>query len=223
LGLFDKIKKHREISKKEKLDRKLWVEKHGIHLTSRPAYARDEGTCIARIDTDGMDRLKVSFGDIIEIYGKKRAFAKCEPLNPSDEFKEIIRTEELTRYNARIVVGDSIKVRRVKVQYADEVILLPLRGTNFPPNEEELQNALYGIPFVVGNIIIADIPLDRKIYYLVLQVRLDTQNGGSVKLRYIEDGVVLTQTEGDESIDKTFYQESAFQGTPNTHYSISKL
>ena len=74
-----------------------------MNLKVLEAYTRDVGRGVARIDYDAMDDLDASTGDIIEIKGKRKTVAKCLPLYPSDEGREVIRIDGLIRNNANVV------------------------------------------------------------------------------------------------------------------------
>src|SRR5919202_88130 len=90
------------------------------------AYTRDVGKGTARVDYDTMAYLGASTGDILELKGKRRTVAKCLPLYPSDEGKDIIRIDGLVRNNSGIAIGDALIVKKVKVVTAEKVIVSPL-------------------------------------------------------------------------------------------------
>src|SRR3989338_4937238 len=85
------------------------------------AYTRDVGKGVARIDYDAMDNIDATTGDVIEIFGKRKTFAKCLPLYPSDEGKNIIRVDSLLRNNCGVEVGNLISIRKVKAALAVKV------------------------------------------------------------------------------------------------------
>jgi len=102
-----------------------------VRLQVHEAYTRDVGRGIARIDYSVMDRLGLSSGDVIEIKGRRRTFAKVLPLYPSDEGKSVIRMDGLIRNNAEVSINDIVIVRKVSVMPAERVTLIPLEPS--PP------------------------------------------------------------------------------------------
>jgi transitional endoplasmic reticulum ATPase len=97
-----------------------------------------------------MDSLGATTGDIIEIRGKRRTVAKCLPLYPSDEGKNIIRIDGLMRNNAGVAIGDTINAKKIKAVSAEKVIVSPLE-TIPPIDERYLTDALESTPLVKGD------------------------------------------------------------------------
>ena len=76
-----------------------------------------------------MCSLEVSIGDIIEISGKKKAtVARCIPLESAGrkENKYIVGIDRLTRYNARVAIGDTVNIRKINAIAADKITIKPL-------------------------------------------------------------------------------------------------
>ena len=84
-----------------------------VTLTVLEAYTRDVGRGIVRIDYSTMWLLDVTAGDIIEIRSKKRTVAKCFPLYPSDEEKNIVRMDLLLRDNAGTKIGNNVTLEKI--------------------------------------------------------------------------------------------------------------
>ncbi|MEM3423279.1 MAG: CDC48 family AAA ATPase, partial [Nitrososphaeria archaeon] len=95
------------------------------------AYPRDVGRGIARVDYSVMDALQAHTGDVIEIRGRKRTVAKVLPVHPSDEGKDIIRIDGITRSNADVPLGDTVIVRKINALPAEKITLIPPEG--YPP------------------------------------------------------------------------------------------
>ena len=64
----------------------------------------------------------------------RRTVAKCLPLYPSEEGKEIIRIDGLVRNNAGLAIGDTVVVKKIKAVPAEKVIAAPLEAV--PPIDE---------------------------------------------------------------------------------------
>lgn len=84
-----------------------------VSLTVVDAYTRDAGRGVIRIDYTTMWSLDVTAGDIIEIRSKKRTVAKCLPLYPSDEEKNIVRMDLLLRDNAGTKIGNNVTLKKI--------------------------------------------------------------------------------------------------------------
>jgi transitional endoplasmic reticulum ATPase len=126
------------------------MNQNTLSLKVLEAYTRDVGKGTARIDYDTMASLGASTGDILELKGKRRTVAKCLPLYPSDEGKEIIRVDGLMRNNAGIAIGDMIAAKKIKVVPAEKIIVSPLEA--IPPIDERyLADALESTPVVKGD------------------------------------------------------------------------
>ncbi|HEX2614217.1 MAG TPA: CDC48 family AAA ATPase [Nitrososphaera sp.] len=126
------------------------MNQNTLSLKVLEAYTRDVGKGTARIDYDTMASLGASTGDILELKGKRRTVAKCLPLYPSDEGKEIIRVDGLMRNNAGIAIGDMISAKKIKVVPAEKIIVSPLEA--IPPIDERyLADALESTPVVKGD------------------------------------------------------------------------
>ena len=121
-----------------------------MNLKVLEAYTRDVGRGVARIDYDAMDDLDASTGDIIEIKGKRKTVAKCLPLYPSDEGREVIRIDGLIRNNANVAISDSISIRRIDAPNAEKVVVAPLE-TIPPIDERYLADALESVPITKGD------------------------------------------------------------------------
>lgn len=102
-----------------------------IKLQVMEAYTRDVGRGIARVDYSIMDLLQTHTGDVIEIRGRKKTVAKVLPVHPSDEGKDIIRIDGITRNNADVPLGDTVMVRKINALPAEKITLIPPEG--YPP------------------------------------------------------------------------------------------
>jgi transitional endoplasmic reticulum ATPase len=122
-------------------------------LKTIESYRRDVGRGVARIDYDTMDLLGVGTGNVIEVKGKNRTVAKCLLVYSSDEGKGIIRLDGLMRNNARIAIGDTVIIKKLKAIPAQKVMVAPLQPTP-PVDERYLADALESVPVVKGDNVI---------------------------------------------------------------------
>lgn len=123
-----------------------------ISLKVQEADANDVGRNVARIDEQTMNALGVSHGFILELRGKSRAtVAKGVPISdPSDEGKEIIRLDGLTRNNASAWIGDMVSVRRIRAWRAEKVVLMPQEAI-LNVSETYIAKALESVPVITGD------------------------------------------------------------------------
>ena len=126
------------------------MSEENVTLKVLEAYTRDVGRGVARIDYEAMDILDASTGDIIEIKGKRTTVAKCLPLYPSDEGREVIRIDGLIRNNAGMAISDTVTIRKIKAPPAEKVVVEPEDA--IPPIDERyLADALESVPVTEGD------------------------------------------------------------------------
>lgn len=116
-------------------------------LKVHESYTRDSGRGVARIDEKTMKQLLLNVGDIIEIYGTKKAVAKCLPLYPADENKNIIRFDGLIRNNCNAKIGNCVSVRKIQYAKAKHVTVTPLESIP-PVDERYMADALESVPLI---------------------------------------------------------------------------
>jgi len=127
-----------------------------IELRVAEAKPRDVGRGIVRIDRRAMRTLRLEAGDIVEIIGSKSTVATVWPGYLEDEGKNVIRMDGLIRRNAGARLGDTVKIRRVKAEAADKLVLAPLGELTFRPSpdfENYVKTRLIGRPIKRGDIV----------------------------------------------------------------------
>jgi len=126
-------------------------------LTLRVAEAsqRDFGRGIARIDPEDMEKIGAQTGDIILITGKRRTAAKAMPAYPENRGKGLIQIDGIIRNNALIGIDDNVRIEKIEVEEAEEVVLAPLEtsqprlgGARYAAYAKRL---LEGLPLVEGD------------------------------------------------------------------------
>ncbi|RLJ09779.1 MAG: hypothetical protein DRP15_02440, partial [Candidatus Aenigmatarchaeota archaeon] len=119
-------------------------------LTNREEFGRG----IVRIDTKTMQRLGIKEGDVVELIGERKTGAIAVRAYPADVGLNIIRMDGLTRRNAGIGVGETIRVRRAEVKEAKRVVLAPAqKGIILQMDPEILKRNLFMRPVTKGDII----------------------------------------------------------------------
>ncbi|HIP16720.1 MAG TPA: AAA family ATPase [Methanothermococcus okinawensis] len=101
------------------------------------AYQGDVGKGIVRIDPITMDSLNLKPGDVVEIEGKSKAYAKVWRGYLEDQGKGIIRMDGILRQNAKAGIGDKVKVRKAEVKDATKIVLAPMQPVRFSGGFEE--------------------------------------------------------------------------------------
>ncbi len=102
------------------------MDKTEVFLKVAEAFQQDVGYGRARIDSQTRVDLNLSIGDVIEIEGTKNTAVVVWRAHPNDEGKKIVRIDNLTRKNAGTGLGDRVKIRKVEVKNAKEIVLAPL-------------------------------------------------------------------------------------------------
>jgi transitional endoplasmic reticulum ATPase len=126
------------------------------------AYDRkDVGKGIARVDYDVMRSLEIRIGDLVEISGNKKATSViCMPLESAKEQKNkcVVGIDRLTRYNARVAIGEFVNISKTNGIAADMMTMKPLTATSVSKSsaidERYLRDALTNVPIRVMDVIV---------------------------------------------------------------------
>ncbi len=101
-------------------------ERDYIELKVETAYQKDVGEKRARLSRKNMSKLGIQTGDFIEVEGPKGTVVlKAWPVHMNDEHKDIIRIDGYTREAIGVAVGETVKVRKAKVERGTRVVLAP--------------------------------------------------------------------------------------------------
>ncbi|HJX22973.1 MAG TPA: AAA family ATPase, partial [Candidatus Bathyarchaeia archaeon] len=97
-----------------------------IQLRVAEAKQRDVMRGKVRIDSENMQLLGISAGDVVEVVGKRTTASVAWPAYPEDQNQGIIRMDGLIRKNAGVALNEIVVVRRGYVKSAQSVILAPI-------------------------------------------------------------------------------------------------
>ncbi len=113
----------------------------------------DVGRGIVRIPARIMRFLNIGPGDAVEIEGQRITAAVAEIAYPMDANQPIIRMDGLTRKNARVGVGELVRVRKAIFEEAKELVIAPIGDKSIigAGIEEILPIILNGRVFVEGD------------------------------------------------------------------------
>ncbi|MFX0105419.1 MAG: CDC48 family AAA ATPase [Candidatus Hodarchaeota archaeon] len=144
-----------------------------VTLRVQKAKKRDIGRNIIRLDPKTMEMLKIQTGDVISIYGKKESAGIAWPSYPQDNGLGIVRVDSRVQKNTGTRIDDTIEIRKVKAEVAQNVVLAP---SNFsikiePRLESFVKRKLNNYPITIDDYIYISIGISREITFKVINVR----------------------------------------------------
>jgi len=111
------------------------------------------GRSLCYIDSEIVDRMSLSNGDIIEIFGKKNT-AGLVVSSKTDKGKGTIKIDGLIRLNSGATIGEVVTIRKAEVKEAREVMLTPTRpDVDLKRQAKTIKTKLIQKPVVIGDII----------------------------------------------------------------------
>jgi len=151
----------------------------GIDLVVAKAYPSDLGKGLAAVSPEVLIRLNLSYGDVVEIEGKRRTVAKLSRLVKADWDKGIVKIDRYTRKNADVSLGERVTLRKVEVNEALLVRLAPFErgGVNFGGRgvEDLVRSQIMKRALVKGDLIpvMSNTMLGELLPFLALDVEPD--------------------------------------------------
>ncbi len=144
-----------------------------VTLRIQKAKKRDIGRNIIRIDPKTMEKLKIQTGDIIAVNGKKESAGIAWPSYPQDNGLGIVRVDSRLQKNSGTRIDDTIEIRKVKAEVAQNVVLAP---SNFPIKnnprfESFVKRKLNNYPITIDDYIFISIGISREITFKVISMR----------------------------------------------------
>lgn len=144
-----------------------------VTLRVQKAKKRDIGRNIIRIDPKTMEMLKIQTGDVISINGKKESAGIAWPSYPQDNGLGIVRVDSRVQKNTGTRIDDTIEIRRIKAEVAQNVVLAP---SNFsikiePRLESFVKRKLNNYPITIDDFIYISIGISREITFKVINMR----------------------------------------------------
>ena len=115
-----------------------------VTLRVGEAPANLVGRDIAVVDPKVMEELGWQSGDVVEIKGKNKAYAKVWRGQTVEYGSGIIRIDGYTRSAAGVGIDDKVEVRRVEARPADRVVLYPTEPLRILGAEQYLAQILEG-------------------------------------------------------------------------------
>lgn len=127
-----------------------------MELKVSEALLDDVGKGLARLDPEDLKTLHVALGDLVEIKGKSITVARVAGSFPDKCGEKLIHIDDITRRNAQVNLGGTIRVRKVPRETAISVVIYPMDTEGALPNDRELENfakVLQGFPIISGDTI----------------------------------------------------------------------
>lgn len=144
-----------------------------ISLRVQKAKKRDIGRNIIRIDQETMEKLNIQTGDVIALFGKKESAGIAWPSYPQDNGLGIVRIDSRLRKNTGTSIDDTIEIRKVNAQVAQNIVLAPsnVKIRTNPRFESFVKRKLNNYPVTPDDLIYISIGLSREITFKVISLR----------------------------------------------------
>ncbi len=125
-----------------------------LRLKVAEADKREVGRGIARINERHIKEIGVSYGDIVQIVGRRTTSAVVGSAFPSDMHLDIVRIDGIVRHNAGTTLGDYVEITRARWNEARKVILTPVqKGIRIYASPDSLQASFLNRPVSQGDIV----------------------------------------------------------------------
>jgi transitional endoplasmic reticulum ATPase len=138
------------------------------NITLRVAEAPQNvaGRGIAVVDPELVNKLQWRAGEVVEITGKRKAYALIWPGQMNDYEKGIIRIDGNLRNDAGVGLDDRVTVRRVEARPAEKLTLYPTEPLRIEGGEGYLTQLLEGRVVSKGSVIPLNI-MGRRVDLIV--------------------------------------------------------
>ncbi|MHA2180325.1 MAG: CDC48 family AAA ATPase, partial [Promethearchaeota archaeon] len=128
---------------------------------------------IIRIDQKTMEKLNIQTGDVIEAIGKKQSAGIAWPSYPQDNGLGIVRVDSRLQKNTGTRIDDTLEIRKVKAEPAQNVVLAPssVNFRNTPRFESFVKRKLNTYPITIDDFIFISLGISREITFKVISMR----------------------------------------------------
>jgi transitional endoplasmic reticulum ATPase len=146
-----------------------------LKLKVLEARKRDVGRSIIRLDSETMNELEISTGDIVEIIGEgdKSSAAIAWPSYPQDQGLGIVRIDSRLRRNVGVGIDDIVITKKAEAKVAKSIVLTP-HNVKIKTNvrfESFVKRKLLSYPVTKGDLIYISIGISREIAFKVTQLK----------------------------------------------------
>ena len=140
------------------------MENITLRVTEAPQNVAGRG--IAVVDPEQVNKFGWRAGEVIEITGKKKAYALIWPGQMNDYGKGLIRIDGNLRNDAGVSLDDRVTVRRVEARSAEKLTLYPTEPLRIEGGEGYLAQLLGGRVVSKGSVIPLNI-MGRRVDLIV--------------------------------------------------------
>jgi transitional endoplasmic reticulum ATPase len=140
-----------------------------VTLRVSEAEKKDVGRGIAVIDPMVVKKMGWTTGDVIEIEGRKKAYALLWPGKPEDYGKGTIRIDGYIRNSAGVGIDDKVKVRRIDAKQAESVTLAPTEPLRIIGAEDYILQMLEGRVLSKNSVVSINI-MGNRIDFIVTSI-----------------------------------------------------
>lgn len=180
-----------------------------VKLTVEGAYKSDVGRSICRLDSNTMEKLGVTPGDLILIKGKSQAAGIVWRARPEDEGKKIIRMDSMLRSNAGVSLGDKVDVEKAEARPAESITISPTEKVEFRGDVSSFfKERMLDKPFIKGNKIYFDF-MGTRFYFVVTATK--------------PHGIVIVTNETDVNVSERVVKVEEARAPEVTYESIGGL
>jgi len=131
------------------------TKKQEVQLKVAESLQDDVYKGSARMDMEMMKQLDIKRGDIIIIKGNKETTAIADRAYPADVGEGIIRIDGILRRNARVGIGELVKISKADVKSAKKITIAPAqKNIMVQADSESLKRSLFARPFVKGDLLV---------------------------------------------------------------------
>ena len=133
-------------------DKKTKKAKIPKPLTLKVAEAgtKDVGRGIVRFDPADFKKIGVEVGDVVAIKGKRETVAKVLPAYMEDRGMGLIRSDGITRDNAKTGIDEKVSVKKMEFSPAQSIVVAPLTVMR-SHDARYIGSLLEGLPLVEGD------------------------------------------------------------------------
>ncbi len=144
-----------------------------VVLRVQKAKKRDIGRNIIRMDQKTMEKLNIQTGDVIEVIGKKKSAGIAWPSYPQDSGLGIVRVDSRLQKNTGTRIDDTLEIRKVKVEVAQNIVLAPssVKLKNTPRFESFVKRKLNNYPITIDDFVFISLGISREITFKVISMR----------------------------------------------------
>lgn len=128
-----------------------FISYKGIRLRVAPALGCDVGGALARIDSDMMETLGVSKGDLVEVTGKRPIYCHVIPAYTDMRGKALVQIDGTARDNIGALLDDVVTLRKAEAKEAEVVCILPMTTIPDSRHMQHIKAMICGLPTVEGN------------------------------------------------------------------------